>query len=143
MSGLDLTGLRPELEPFLLVDECEIWTDPLGVLDDVTDPVTGSVTGPDPDGTLLATSPAKFKAVKRRGNDAPEGGRPVVITDYEVKIPVATALPDAGGKVKVTVCSHDPTLVGEWMRIIEVTHGTFALFRLVQCEKRARVADRP
>jgi hypothetical protein len=143
MSGLDLTGLRPDLEPFLLVDECEIWEDPLGALDDVTDPATGSVTGPDPDSTLLATSPCKLKFVRRRANDTPEGGEPLVVSDYELKIPVATLLPDAGCRVKITACGHDPSLVGKWLRVSEVTHGTFALFRLLLCEMRERASDRP
>lgn len=143
MSGLDLTGLRPDLEPFLLVDECEIWRDASGALDDEVDPVTGSVIGPVPDSTLVVTTAAKFKLTKRLPVAAPEGGVPTDVANYELKIPVASALPHAGDRVMVTVCGHDPDLVGKWLRVTEVGHGTFALFRLVSCEMRERVSDRP
>ena len=141
--GLDLTGLRPDLEELLLVDECELWRDPLGALDDITDPVTGSVTGPDPDSTLIDTGPCKLKLVKRLPVAAPEGGPPTDVTSYELKRPIASPEPQAGDRVKVTACGHDPALVGKWLRVTESTHGTFAIFRLSMCEMRERVSDRP
>lgn len=143
MSGLDLTGLRPDLEPFLLVDECEIWRDAQGALDDQVDPNTGSIIGPVPDSALIATTRAKFKLTKRLPVAAPEGGVPTDVANYELKIPVSTELPHAGDRVKVTACPHDAALVGKWLRVTEVGHGTFALFRLCMCEMRERVNDRP
>ena len=142
--GLDLTGLRPDLEPFLLVDTCELWRDTQGALDDVTDPATGSVTGPTPDSTLIGTGPCKLKFLRRRAaGDAPEGGEPLAVSDYELKRRIADPTPHAGDRVKITACPHDPALVGKWLRVTEVGHGTFALFRLVTCELRERVSDRP
>lgn len=143
MSGLDLTGLRPDLEPFLLVDECELWRDADGALDDVTDPVTGSVTGPVPDSTLLGTGRCKLRLVRRRPVATPEGGEPVVVSEYELKRPIADPVPASGDRVRITACVHDAALVGKWLRIAEATHGSFALFRLSLCEMRERASDRP
>lgn len=141
--GLDLTHLRPSLEPFLLVDTCELWRDAGGALDDVTDPVTGSIIGPTPDSTLIGSGPCKLRLVKRLPVARPEGGEPVDVANYELKRPVSAPLPQAGDRVKITACPHDPSLVGQWLRVTEVTFGTFALFRLSMCELRERVSDRP
>lgn len=141
--GLDLTPLRPSLEPLLLIDRCEIWRDTSGALDDVVDPATGSITGPTPDSVLVATTPCKLKLRQRRPATTPEGGEPTVVSDYELKIPVSTPTPQDGDRIKVTVSGHDPALVGKWMRVAEVGHGSLKIFRLVNVEMRSRASDRP
>jgi hypothetical protein len=140
--ALDLTPLRPSLEALILVDECEIWRDTSGALDDVVDPATGSIIGPTPDSVLVATTACKLKLVKRLPVTTPEGGEPVVVSNYELKVPVPIE-PMDGDRVKMTVSPHHPSLVDRWLRVSETAYGSLTIFRLVNLEMRERVSDRP
>lgn len=139
---VELASRRPRLNDKLLVDRCEIHEDPEGKFDDVTDPVTGEVTGAGE--SLVCTSPCKLKLVLRR-QFADEGGVPTVISEYELKLPIPLPAGEVrdGQRVKMTVSAHDPSLVGKWLRVAEVEFGSLTVWRRVKCEMRERPSDRP
>lgn len=138
---LDLTRLRPRLDNLLLVDSCEIWRDVEGSLDDVTDPVTGSVTGPAPDATLVYNGQAGLRHVLH-GMMLTESGAGVVVGEYEVKVPAGTSV-RPGDLLKFTATSHDALLLGKWMRIRELLHSSLTIFTKFRAELRERASDRP
>lgn len=138
---LDLRGLRPNLDDLLLVDRCEIWSDTQGNRDDVTHPVTGTVTGGGQ--TLAGTVDCLLKQTFRL-TPATESGVGQAVGYYELLISGDSNLSvQPGHRVKITVSPHQPTLVGRWFRVSEVLHATVTLFRRFRLEIRERQGDRP
>lgn len=141
---VELASRRSRLNDKLLLDRCEIHDDPEGTFDDVTNPLTGAVTGPTPDTVLVCTTPCKLKLTLRY-QTADEGGVPTVVSRYELKLPIPLPAGEVkdGQRIKMTVSEHDPSLVGKWLRVAEVEYGSLTVFRRVSVELRERASDRP
>lgn len=140
---IDLVSRRAKLNDLILSDTCEIWRDAEGAGDDQVG-AGGSIIGPDPDSTLVTTSPCSLK-LDLRPTDSIEGGRPVVVKLYRLLLPIPLPAGEVkdGDMIRMTVCGHDPSLVGKQLRVAEVIYGTHVLFRRVRCELRERPSDRP
>lgn len=139
--GLDLRYLRPQLEELLLVDECEIWEDPEGTTDDLTDPTTGAVNAI---GRLrIAITPCKVKATYRQ-TPVNESGAPNTVSYNELTVPADLGVSvRAGCEVRINQSVHRPDLVGQWYRLTEKIDSSLAIFLKFRLEKRERQRDRP
>jgi Family of unknown function (DUF6093) len=141
VPGLDLRSLRPRLDDLLLIDQCRIWSDPGGSTDDVTDPVTGSVTAA---GETLVGEPECLLKPTYRMSPVTEGGQPRAVSYYELYLSGDSDLEIHEGDRLVMISSvHAPHLVDRRLRIAEVLGETVTLFRRFRVEFRERQRDRP
>jgi hypothetical protein len=138
--ALDLTSLRPRLNELILVDRCEVWRDPEGTTDDVTDSATGSVSSPDR--MLLETVQCKIKPVYRAFPGI-RGGEPIQVGTFEMSKVANGVRWRLGDQVKMTVSPHHPEMVGRWFRVSENLNSSLGLFIKVRLESRERPDDRP
>lgn len=109
-------------------------------MDDVTDPVTGSVSAPDR--VLLETVQCKIKPVYR-AFPSDRGGEPVQVSTFELSKPANGVRLRLGDSIKITVSPHHPEMVGRWFRVSENLYATLGLFIKVRLEARERPDDRP
>lgn len=140
--ALDLTPLRPKLNELILVDRCTIYRDSEGNRDDTVDPATGSIVSGADETVVLANARCKVRYVLRDSTRT-EAGVPNVVSQFDVSVPGGGPVVHSGDWVKILASPHDPSLVGQILRVEEIRHSSLGIFSKYRCELRERQYDRP
>jgi len=99
----------------------------------VLDEDTGQyVTTPGP---LKYAGKGKVQTTDSIGNDAQAGDRAVMVTRYEVHLPISAAAAAVDDVWTVTACPNDPQLVGRRFRVASLMHKTHATARRLAVEE--------
>lgn len=136
-TGPDLTVAREAVER-LMDDQCAITTVVLDA-NRILNRTTGEMTEPTP--TLQYIGRCKIKQTLQQ-TLVVEGGAVVILTRYEIAIPIGSYEPVPGDTVEVMASRRDPGLVGLHFRVTDPIYGTFQVQRKFQAELRTGAADR-
>jgi hypothetical protein len=140
--ALDLRNVQKQAASIVLTDRCNIWRDPEGSSDDVMDPATLSYD-PNPDAIKVHSNRTCGVKWLLRGGGVGQGGQPLVVSEYEVKFEQPFIDIKVGDRIEMLTCIHDPRLIGKSLFVIEVLHGSLAVFKKVRTVMREEGIDLP
>lgn len=131
--GAEVSAVLPEMQAMaesLMVDSGELrGPDVNGPLD----PDTGQYA-PAP-GALKYSGKAKAQTADALGNDRAAGDRAVMVTRFEVHLPISAPAADVDDIWTFTSSAHDPQLVGRRFRVASLMHKSYPTARRLAVEE--------
>lgn len=129
MTIENLDAARRTLET-ALVDTCRIDVDPEGEADDILDDDTLELSEPPDDSEPIYEGPCLLSPVLS-DQVVNVGDRSITRRRYRARLPHSAPLPPVGALFTLTATEHDPELVGQRMRVVDVAVRTWNVSRHV------------
>lgn len=139
---LDLRRVQTRVGNLLMVDVCTIWRDPEGTRDDVLTPDGLSYVLPDDAVAVETDLPCNVKWVNRYPHTG-ESGQKITVSEYMAKFQMPFDNVKDGDLIEVTESVHDERLIGKYIKVIEVVHGSLAVLRKARAQMREKAVDQP
>jgi len=86
-------------------------------------------------GALKYSGKAKVQTTDTIGNREDAGERIVMVTRFEVHLPISAATAAVDDVVTIIASEHDPELVGNRFRVASLTHKSFPTARRLAVEE--------
>jgi hypothetical protein len=113
-----------------MLDSCRIYRNKFGWQDEVLDPVTGTLVGPEPPYDTIYEGKCRIAPMRPQQDlEAEIGGHRIAARHYKVQIPLnSTNDIRYGDQVLVLTAEVDKMLIGRVMRVVDPmvrTHSTY------------------
>ena len=102
---------------------------------DVLGPLDPQGQRPRLPGPLKYSGKGKAQTTDAIGNDTEAGDRNIMVTRYEIHLPISAPAAAVGDLWTFTTCAHDPQLVGKKFRVASLMHKTYPTARRLAVEE--------